>query len=196
MTVEEVLVPTRSCGECTVCCVSLTIDDPALQKAQGYRCHNLALNGGCAIYQTRPETCSTFYCGWRKLKWVRETLRPDVSGVLVRLHAQRTRETGVDEMGVIFTLLTRAAWRAEGLAESIAAAVNANIPVFLNVPGPPGRTSAIAKVNDALIHAVVTKDKQAILDILRAAYAKGKKGETRPIVFRRNESGEVQAEIG
>ena len=31
----------RECGSCTVCCVALTIDDPALQKVQGYRCPNL-----------------------------------------------------------------------------------------------------------------------------------------------------------
>lgn len=33
-------IPGRECGECNVCCVALTIDDPALQKVQGYRCKN------------------------------------------------------------------------------------------------------------------------------------------------------------
>ena len=34
------LVPGRECGTCNVCCVALTINEPALQKAQGYRCRN------------------------------------------------------------------------------------------------------------------------------------------------------------
>src|ERR1700742_4398768 len=111
------LVPGRACGGCNVCCVALTIDEPALQKLQGYRCKNTLPDKGCAIYETRPQTCRTFFCGWRRLKWVRETLRPDSSGVLVRLHHEKAAD-GTMRLGVMVTLLTDAALKAEGLAET------------------------------------------------------------------------------
>ena len=65
---EAKLVPDRTCGTCNVCCVALTINDKALQKVQGYRCRNTLPDKGCAIYDTRPDTCRTFFCGWRLLK--------------------------------------------------------------------------------------------------------------------------------
>ena len=180
---ERELVPGRECGSCNVCCVALTINDPALQKVQGYRCKNAQKDNSCAIYHDRPQTCRSFFCGWRKLKWIRQTLRPDISGVLVRLHSEVSHEDGSQRMGVIFTLLNGSALKAEGLAESVAAAVAAGVPVFLHVPGPPGYTSGQARINDALTHAVITKDKAAVLEILRRARAQGRAGKHEPIVL-------------
>ncbi len=57
---EQELVAGRTCGACYVCCVALTIDDPALQKVQGYRCRNALPSDGCAFYEARPDTCRTF----------------------------------------------------------------------------------------------------------------------------------------
>ena len=178
------LVPGRECGTCHVCCVSLTINEPGLQKPQGYRCRNLQPGQGCTIYATRPPTCREFECGWRKLKWVRESLRPDKSAVLIKLHAEISRTTGQHSMGIAVTLLDASALKAEGLAETVAAAVAADIPVYLHVPGPPGYTASQAKVNDALRHAVVTKDKAALLGILKLARAKGMAGKHVPIVMK------------
>jgi hypothetical protein len=183
---EPELVAGRSCGSCNVCCVALTIDEPALQKLQGYRCRNANPDNSCAIYETRPQTCRTFHCGWRRLKWVRETLRPDRSGVLVRLHNEVSKATGATRLGVAFTLLTNAALKAEGLAESVAAAVAADIPVYLHLPGPPGYTSSQARINEALIDAVHAKDKPAILQILRQARAMGRGGKRVPIVLKKH----------
>lgn len=174
---ELPLVAGRSCGECNVCCVALTIRDPELQKPQGIRCRNALPDNSCAIYATRPQQCRSFFCGWRHLKWVREKLRPDRSGVLIRLHGEVTRETGAVRMGVVFTLLNAAALRAEGLAESVAAAVAADVPVFLNIPGPPGYTSAQVKINEVLAEPVRLKDRQAVLGILRQLRRLGLKGE-------------------
>jgi hypothetical protein len=87
-------------------------------------------------------------------------------------------------MGVIFMLLTKKALKAEGLAESVAAAVAAEVPVYLQVPGPPGYTSSQARLNDALRHAVMTKDKPAVLEVLRQARAQGEQGERRRIVLK------------
>lgn len=176
----EPLVPGRECGSCNVCCVSLTIDDPVMFKPQGYRCRNARPDNSCAIYTDRPGTCRTFFCGWRQLRWVKDGLRPDTSGVLVRRHTEVAPD-GTRRDGVIFTLLDRRALKAEGLAETVAAAILADIPVFLGIPGPPGHTSAQARLNDVLHHAVISKDKPAVLELLRQARAKGLGGKTVPI---------------
>lgn len=188
---EPELVAGRTCGTCNVCCVALTIDDPALQKVQGYRCKNAQVDNSCAIYDARPATCQTFFCGWRWLKWVREPLRPDTSGVLVRLHNEVSSATGERRMGVIFTLLTNAALKAEGLAESVAAAVSAEIPVYLHVPGPPGFTSGQARINDALHDAVFARDKAWVLRVLREARRVGRAGEHKRIVLRTHPAPEA-----
>src|SRR5579871_1252760 len=109
MSMEDRLVPGRECGTCNVCCVDLTINDKTLKKVQGYRCPNTLPDKSCAIYPTRPDTCRTFFCGWRLLKWIRAPLRPDQSGVLVQIQI----EASTGRHGVVFTLLTSAALRAE-----------------------------------------------------------------------------------
>ncbi len=178
------LVPGRTCGPCNVCCVALTIDDPALHKAQGYRCRNARADNGCAIYDARPGTCRTFFCGWRQLRWVRDTLRPDTSGVLVQMHQNLSAAGGPGPMGVIVTLLTRAALQAEGLAETVAAAVAAGVPLTLQVPGPPGHTYGQAEINEVLAGPVRARDKAGVLEVLRRAQAMGRKGKHRPVTFR------------
>lgn len=176
------LVEGRSCGTCDVCCVALTIDGPELRKVQGYRCQHLQPGQGCAIYATRPHTCRTFYCGWRRLKWVRESLRPDRSGVLVKLDGE-IGPGGTERLGVSFTLLNRTALKADGLAETVAAAVAARVPVFLRIPGPPGYTSAQAKLNAHLESAVATKNQAQQLRILAQAHRQGRLGERRRVVL-------------
>ncbi len=173
-------MPGRDCGTCSVCCVDLTIDDPALRKAQGIRCRNLNADDRCGIYLTRPNTCRIFYCGFRRLDWVSETLRPDTSGVLVGLaYADTARQT----LCVSFTLLTRSALKAEGLAESVAAAVAAGLPVELIVPGPPGHTSGWARINDALRDVVALNDMAGVRRILRQGWQVLVSGDHQPIVF-------------
>ena len=182
---EPELIAGRECGHCNVCCVALTIDDPELQKVQGYRCRNARRDNSCAIYDVRPQTCRAFNCGWRSLKWIRQTLRPDISGVLVRFHTEVSSTDGAERMGVVFTLLTSAALKAEGLAESFAAAVSAGVPCYLHIPGPPGYTSARARMNEVLTEAVLNRDKAAVLRILREGRAMGRRGENKPIVLGR-----------
>ncbi len=178
---EPPLVAGRECGSCSVCCVALTINAPGFQKLQGYPCENIMSGGGCAIHLTRPPVCRAFYCGWRQMKWVRQTLRPDVSGVLVRPHDDPAPADGL--RGMVFTLLHKGALEAEGLAESVAAAVAAGVPVYLHVPGPPGYSASHARMNEALVNAVLARDKAAVLHILRQAWAKGNAQTRKRIVL-------------
>lgn len=175
------LVPGRECGDCNVCCIALTIDDPALRKVQGVRCANARPDNRCAIYAARPGTCRTFHCGWRQLKWVRGSLRPDLSGVLVRLG--RMVVAGAPVLSVIFTLLHEAALQADGLAEALATAVTTGRPVFLEVAGKPGHTYGAARIDEVLALPVQVRDKAAVLDLLRQAWAEGRAGRARPVVI-------------
>jgi len=109
--------------------------------------------------------------------------------VLFRLHYDKPDAAGQRRLGLMMTLLTNAALKAEGLAETVAAAVAAELPVFLHVPGPPGHTASTARLNDVLRDAVMTKNKPAVLEILRQARAKGRKGDHKPIVLGRPTEG-------
>jgi Fe-S-cluster containining protein len=166
------------------------IDDLELQKLPGHPCPNLLGGGGCGIYDRRPGTCQTFHCGWRRLKWVGEQLRPDKSGVLVKI----VQEAGANV--VEFALLTRAALNAEGLAEAVAAAVRAEVPTYLLVPGPPGLSATRLALNEALRLPVLKRDKAAILDVLRAGRARGRAAENRPVILSGHRMRERQPDLG
>ena len=162
----------RECGACNVCCVALTIDDPALRKVQGVRCPNAQADNGCAIYDSRPRTCRSFLCGWRLLRWVRPGLRPHESGVLVRLGVRTVGGRRQDT--VIVTLLREAGLEAEGVAETVAAPVRAGLAVFLEIAGPPGRTYGTARVDEALADVVRRGAKAEMLAMLRGFWAQGR----------------------
>lgn len=164
--------PARECGGCNVCCVVLTIDDPALKKVQGVRCPNARPDNGCGIYDTRPQTCRTFLCGWMQHRWVRPALRPDLSGVLIR--GQMRDVDGTRRPSVVVSLLREAGLEAEGLAETVAAPVAAGIPVFLEIVGRPGLTYGVARVDQVLADAVGAHDKLAVMAQLRAYWAQGR----------------------
>jgi hypothetical protein len=187
--VDIALVAGRSCGSCNVCCVVPTIDDPALQKLPGYRCHNAMPTGACAIYEVRPHVCQSFFCGWRQLKWIGEGLRPDISGVFVRV----IKETGSDRFVVVFTLLDDESLKAAGLAEAVAAATHAGIGAYLVVPGPPGYTSSRIPLNDLLGDAVGRRDKAAVLRILADLRSEAKAASAnRPVILASHTPGHAR----
>ncbi len=165
-------IPGRECGDCNVCCVALAIEDPALQKEQGVRCINNAPDGRCTIYDSRPATCRTFYCGWRILKWVHPSLRPFPSGVLVRLWRPVTTDA------VVFTFLNEAGLDAPGVAESVAAAVAGGIPTYLEVPDPVDDGYSRCHVNAVLLPAVQARDKAELLRVLRLGWEHGRHPDT------------------
>ncbi len=78
---SEPLIPDRTCGECTVCCVVLAIDHEEIQKDAGIRCPHA--NKCCRIYARRPTPCREFVCAWRAIPGLDDDWRPDRSGVLL-----------------------------------------------------------------------------------------------------------------
>lgn len=60
------------CGDCSLCCTVMGIHDLVPPKPMGVKCSNcfkMRLGSGpatygCGIYETRPESCSTYECVW------------------------------------------------------------------------------------------------------------------------------------
>lgn len=177
------LVPGRECGTCNACCVVPSIDDPELRKLPGVACVNTRPDGGCAIYQTRPRTCRDFFCGWRRLEWVGMGLRPDASGVYLRLSHDPSLATGPAGVALVITILRDDGVRAPGLARTVLTAIEAGMASYLVVPGPPGFTSCRAPLARELAGPVRERNERAILDRLAALYHAGLRElrETRPV---------------
>jgi len=77
--------PSRSCGECDLCCTVLRVD--VLRKAGGQRCRHQRGEGGCGIYDQRPGICRAYRCLWLK-GGLRESDRPDRLGAVLDLSVE------------------------------------------------------------------------------------------------------------
>ncbi len=161
---------TRACGACTACCTVMTIDEPELQKLPGHTCTHCTVGQGCAIHATRPEICRVWFCGWRQLDWVAETLRPDLSGVIIYLTEQDIPEECGAEIGLVFSIMTDDGLAAPGLPEALATAIHGGIPSFVNAHGRPGHAGVRLLVNDLLKEAIAAGSKADLLRDLNQVY--------------------------
>jgi hypothetical protein len=83
------LVPGRSCDNCTMCCKLLAID--VLKKPRGVWCTKCDQKRGCTIYETRPDPCRGFYCGYLRLADLDERWKPAKAKFLINFEAQANR---------------------------------------------------------------------------------------------------------
>jgi hypothetical protein len=168
------LIPERACGGCTVCCVSLTIDRPEIQKLSGVRCHH-SMGGDCSIYEGRPPVCRSFYCAWRTVDIFSADWRPDKSGVLALVETEGIPEDFELSTGIKHMLvgdggdIIRQAW----FRDFVVTGVMSSVPLFLGVPGPRGHQAASVFLNtqhmlDAIRHGTVKEALEAALKILKA----------------------------
>lgn len=67
--------PGRACGSCTLCCK--VYDVPSLGKPAGTWCSHCKPGRGCAIHDTRPQHCRSFYCLWMTQSWLGPEWKPD-----------------------------------------------------------------------------------------------------------------------
>lgn len=74
----------RRCGECSLCCTVLRVDE--LAKPAGRDCAHQRAAGGCAIHATRPPICRAYHCLWLQ-GGLEEDERPDRIGGVVDLEA-------------------------------------------------------------------------------------------------------------
>ena len=70
-----------SCGNCTVCCNILRIDE--INKPAHVKCSNCS-GTGCRIHNESnyPKACSSFECAYVANNWSKK-LRPDKCGVMI-----------------------------------------------------------------------------------------------------------------
>lgn len=52
----------RQCGSCSLCCKLMEV--PWLEKRAGNWCQHVQKGQGCSIYETRPDRCRGFQCGY------------------------------------------------------------------------------------------------------------------------------------
>jgi hypothetical protein len=162
------LVRTRACGDCKVCCVVTTIDDPAIQKASGAACRH-SLGGGCDIYETRPDVCRTFYCGWRQSKNIPEDWRPDRSGIFTMLEVNSLPQ--FKPVAVALTLVgdPLKIVRRTDFIDFVIDKVRAQIALYLVLPGTKGMKTARLPLNNPLILEAMGKsraDVKAVLEMM------------------------------
>lgn len=162
------LVAHRECGKCTVCCKVLAIDDPALAKPPGTLCANARAGSGCKIYDTRPDPCRGFFCGWRYLRELDDKWRPDRSGIMIRLQTSAV-PPGYQPMGIQFLVFGGADVINPGFVNYISSLVARRIAVFLALRGPEGYSDVSVLLNDHLAAAVARGDRNTIVKTLRGA---------------------------
>ena len=56
------LIPSRNCDGCAMCCKTLSVRE--LAKPPGQWCAHCVGKSRCGIYDQRPLTCASFYCGY------------------------------------------------------------------------------------------------------------------------------------
>jgi hypothetical protein len=155
------LVPGRECGDCNVCCRIFAIDKPEIQKQPGALCRHCA-NGPCEIYQTRPDVCRTYYCGWRRLEILEEDWRPDKSGILVELGDSDTPSPTSPALVLVLIGNPLKTVRQQRFIEFVATSIRRNTPLFLSVPGPVGKQAARLALNSPEVVAAVRQSRSHV----------------------------------
>ena len=60
-------------------------DTPETESPAGKWCRHLAPRKGCAIYESRPQVCRAFFCGWMVTPGLGPEWKPDRAKLIVRL---------------------------------------------------------------------------------------------------------------
>lgn len=130
--------PSKSCGECNLCCIELPIETPELRKKAQIPCSHLTAKG-CGIYETRFPICRQFLCGWRLFPELDADWRPDRSGVLILQVPQISIPKIYQPAGHGVQLLItggEAAVTRPGFAEYVLDQVSRGVAVYMTATTP------------------------------------------------------------
>lgn len=83
------LVPGRSCDGCTMCCKLLAID--VIEKPRGVWCSHCDRSRGCTIYESRPDPCRGFHCGYLRIGHLDERWKPSRAKFLINYEESAKR---------------------------------------------------------------------------------------------------------
>lgn len=71
----NVLNEGKKCGECSLCCKTMAIDE--LSKPKDLWCQHVVQRMGCSIYAQRPPSCQAFQCVWLADPTLPEAFKPN-----------------------------------------------------------------------------------------------------------------------
>ena len=165
--IDEHAITDRECGDCSACCVHLTIDQKELQKPAGVACEHLAKPSGCSIYESRPSVCRTWNCAWRILPWLDDSLRPDKAGLIICVH--RGEKFGLE----FLSMGNKKAFFNPKILQIVGACIEGDFPVFISVPTRPGYCSARCHLNVEMKTAAKSHELGQMIEGMKAAYAHG-----------------------
>lgn len=166
---NELLVPQRECGECTVCCIEPTIEDPELVKLPGVKCQHLAKAGGCTIYKSRPETCKKWFCMWRFLPTLDDGWRPDLKGVLLKRNYDNIPIGYEDKISLEFEIIgKKSVIHDVEFMEIVGGYIMQGFACFISY-GKPKHSTRKAFLNDLLLHPIEMANVEMIKEELSKA---------------------------
>jgi hypothetical protein len=126
---------------------------------------------GCRIYDSRPEVCRGFFCGWRVLPKLDDAWRPDRCEILLELRPddvpERFRALGYVFKFTLFGAPDRIFWKP--FVTLVSGLVSQDFPVTLAVAGKPGYAAGRYFLTDYLKLAVATGDYARIVGPLSLA---------------------------
>jgi hypothetical protein len=114
----------------------MAIDKPEIQKEAGVTCRHC--RGGCTIKDHWPPLCRDYFCGWRRLKIMDESWRPDRSGVL----AEVEQEGGDIRLDLVLVANPLKTVRQPWFADFVSYCVRNGVYLSLGIPGPRGHQGA------------------------------------------------------
>src|SRR3954449_5594086 len=71
----------RGCDGCTLCCKVMAV--PGLAKPGNAWCAHCRTGVGCGVYETRPNECRTFQCGYLLMPELTEQWKPATSRLII-----------------------------------------------------------------------------------------------------------------
>lgn len=181
---DEWLVEARSCGDCAVCCLVPPIDTPEFQKQAGVLCEHCDPGRGCRIYARRPSVCREWFCGWRYLDFLPDSLRPDRCGVLVTFD-DGDIPAGYDIRPAVRLIVTDLTLAMDNVAflEAVARMSEEGIPLYLAALGPPKHFLAKIFLSPAVEASGRVRDFARMRAILEQHYAVLRDGQFEPVVL-------------
>jgi len=157
------LVSNRECGECTACCHHIPIDQEDIVKLPNVDCEHLMKEGGCRIYQKRPNTCANWYCAWRFIPTIGEQWRPDKSGTLMDFTTKAIPEEFRGKRALVLKVIDKEKFLSNPqLATFIINLIGRGLPMFISYGLEPGYSAISAFLNNVLSPAVKNNDIEAV----------------------------------
>jgi hypothetical protein len=157
----------RRCGDCKACCNELKIKAPQFRKKAHTMCAHHT-GKGCGIYESRPQVCRDFLCGWRLFDELDDGWRPDLSGALiVRLAPAQLPPAWVAAGYGVEIAVTggQAAIARPGFVEYVSALLARGVAVYLSAASPA------TLVNEHLAAHDLASVRQTLLRLYDMLYA-------------------------